>query len=297
MKSDSTSSPTIICSTGSFAGQALSTRFRLARAAGTDGVELMLSPRLVRGEPREVRRLEDEHHTPVRSVHSVLRLRDVSSEQAADDITTSARFAAQLHHCRVLVVHPPQVDSLHDTAGRHWLEALEASAEIGARAGFAIAVENLGQLTRRGTASALDHPSRLKWLAEEWDVALTFDTSHAGSRGWNLVEVSDLFGPRLANLHLSDLGARTYRWALTNALVRDHRLPGTGTLPLRSLLEHLASRHYSGLLTLELSPLALRAWWRPSTLARLRAAVLNCRVQTHSSQPSSHPTTGPDPRG
>lgn len=297
MMSDLMSTPTIICSTGSFAGQGLSTRFRLAREAGADGVELMLGPRLARGEPREVRRLEDEHHTPVRSVHSVLRLREVSSEQAADDIITSARFAAQLHHCRVLVVHPPQVDSLHDTAGRHWLEALEAAAEIGTRSGFVIAVENLGQLTRRCTPSALDHPSRLKWLAQEWDVALTFDTAHAGSRSWDLLEVAETFGPRLANVHLSDLGAHTYPWALVNALVRDHQLPGSGTLPLRPLLEHLTANRYAGLITLELSPLALRAWWRPATLARLRAAVLNCRVHTHSSQPSSHPTTGPDPRG
>lgn len=267
----------ITFSTGSLTGFSISTIFEIARGLPVDGVELMLSTRLLQQGPQRIQELEQRTGVPVRSVHTLLRVTCPSAEQAASDIVESARFARELINCGTLVVHTPDSHAMHTVETRAWLSAIDSVLEMIEGTPLRIAVENSGRLSNADPTSYFDHPERLRWVAQEWGVGLTFDTSHAASRQWDLLPTARRLQPHLHNVHLSDYGRRSYPSALANAFLRDHRLPGSGTLPLRELLGELAARDYGGLVTLELSPFALRVPWRPASERRLRGAIDFCR--------------------
>jgi sugar phosphate isomerase/epimerase len=280
-----------IFSTGALPGYPITRCFEVARAAGADGVELLLTPRLRDLDPDWVRALEHEHRVAVRSVHTILRLRATSPERVRDDILASARLASALPRCATLVVHTPEVHSLHEPAAQEWFRAIGSAVETAASSHFRVAIENSGKMTRSAPTWALDHPHRLRWLAQEWDLSLTFDTAHAASRGWDVAEAVELLLPRVENVHLSDTSPGSFRFGMLNALLRDHQLPGRGELPLGTLLAHLRQLEYGGLVTLELSPTAIRAWWRPAVVRTLRETLDWCRAEAQripGKPPSRH---------
>lgn len=258
-----------------------------------DGLELMLTPGLLKRGLAAVQSLEDAYSMPVRSVHTLMRLRQSSPERAAEDIIASARFAGELDHCSVLVVHAPDTRGLHTAEARAWIGAIELVREISEDARFRVAIENTGRQAAGAASSFLDHPERLRWLAAEWGLGITFDTAHAASREWDIVATAARLRAHLENIHLSDYGHRTYRSGLANALLRDHQLPGSGTLPLDSLIQSLAGSAYEGLVTLELSPIALGALWRWPVEGLLRKAVASCRVGETADQPSAEQSKRP----
>ncbi|MBX5444369.1 sugar phosphate isomerase/epimerase [Sphaerobacter sp.] len=268
----------ILVSTGSLTGIPLRCAFDLARRAGADGVELMLTSRLVRDGPERIQALEHQTGVPVRAVHTVMRLRDPSLERAAEDILISAHFAHRLANCDALVVHLPSAPTLHAPGTRIWFDAIDTALTVTEQGRARIAIENTGRLRRSDPEPFLDHPDRLLRFAQEWGVAITYDTAHAASQGWDVLEVAAPLAPHLANVHLSDYGRRTFPVGLANALLRDHQLPGTGVLPLGDVLDRLVRAGYDGLVTLELSPVALRVPWFPSTERRLAAAIGYCRA-------------------
>jgi sugar phosphate isomerase/epimerase len=271
----------LILSTGTFPGFSVESTFGLAREAGVDGVELMLSPRSYHIDPDYVRQIEERYEMPVRSVHTILRLRRASPDVVARDIVDSARFASRFPRCKTLVVHTPEVQSLHDPAARVWFDAVKTAVDISDRSGFSVAVENSGRSTTKTPTWAFDHPHRLLWLTEEWDLHITYDTSHAASRNWELLDTLKAFLPRIANIHLSDAADRQFRFGFWNAMRRDHQIPGHGILPLDDVLLKLAQTQYEGLVTLELSPVAVHAWWKPASLKLISDAVTRCRASMH----------------
>ncbi len=267
----------LLLSTGAFPGFSIENSLSLARDVGAEGIELMLTPRLGRIDPDHIRTFEDRYETPVRSVHTTMRLQHASPELKARDIVQSARFAANFLQCDVLVVHTPNVQSLHEPAGRFWFDAVNSAVEISRGAQFAVAIENSGRSTAKTPTWAFDHPHRLLWLTEEWDLRITYDTAHAASRNWDLLETLRTLQPRIANIHLSDVNrTRNSRFGLLNAMTRDHQLPGDGDLPIDELIGSLASSQYDGAVTLELSPYAVHAWWRPTAVRRLTEAFQRC---------------------
>lgn len=270
--------------------------FRTAQRVGADGVELMLTPRLAAAGPARVTELERLAGVPIRSVHSIMRLGRTSPRREADDIVSSAVFASQLRQCQVLVVHTPRTSGLHTVDARLWLDALEHAGEILRDSPVALTVENSGRLRASDPTAFLDHPDRLRWFAEEWGVGITYDTAHAASRDWDVVASAVKLLPHLANVHLSDTGQHTYAFGMANAFLRDHRLPGRGTLPLEALIRLLASVRYDGLLTLELSPVALRVPWRRAAERHLREAILACRETVASGLPAAERSRQHHPR-
>ena len=65
-----------------------------------------------------------------------------------------------------------------------------------------------------------------------------------------------------------------------------HQLPGDGILPLRAFLRVLCRRGYAGLVTLDLHPRALGAWWPPAARHNLAAALAFCRLVLRDCTPS-----------
>ncbi|MCM8750547.1 sugar phosphate isomerase/epimerase [Thermomicrobiaceae bacterium CFH 74404] len=267
----------VLLSTGSLSWYSLPQRFAIARAAGVDGLELLLTPRLARRGVERVRELEEEYGLPVRTVHSILRVQLRSAEQMAADIVESALLAASFDGCSALVIHPPPAPHAQTREARQWFDAVARALEIAEGASFQLALENLSRSRPGQRPTAFDQLEYVLRVVGEWDLRFTLDTAHAASFGWDLVATASAMLPRLANVHLSDAVERDFYLSLANSLLRDHRLPGRGSLPLAPLLRLLEQRHYAGFVTLELSPLAFGVPRPSRVIEQLRDAITFCR--------------------
>ena len=272
----------------------------LARQLGADGVELALTPAILRQGAERARQLAEARGVPVRSL-SLAPLGRAAADP--EQIAAVGRFAAGLPACEVVVLPAPRADeagglgAYFGTIG-HYLDALAGGQAILAIENAAPHPEGLRPGGPAGTAGPLDRFAPLRRLVEEWDLAFTYDTSHAAAHGWVLAEPLPLMGARLRNVQLSDFRPSARGGAeLLPSRVSDrqlHQPPGEGILPLRAFLRTLCRRGYGGLLTLELSPRSLRAWWPPSARHRLAAALEFCRATARDcGAPDPAATLGP----
>lgn len=257
----------------------LGQQFALARTLGADGLELALTPALLlRGSERVVR-LSDQHGVPVRSL--AVALADISPPEPAET-PAIARFAAALPECRVLVLPAPTPTLAPGGLGAY-LALLRGYLDALADRGITPTIENPAPRRAGEAAGPLDRFPQLRRLVEEWDLGFTFDTSHAAGHGWVITEPLPQMGARLRNVHLSDFrapprGEAVARIGLDDHGYEGHQLPGQGILPLRAFLRALARREYAGLLTLDLDPRGLRAWWPPTARGRLARALDFCHA-------------------
>lgn len=268
--------------TASFPYYPLGPTLALARQVGADGVELALTPGLLRHGVERVQRLAAYHQIAVRSL-DLGRLRD------GDDLAAVRRFVAGLPECRVAVLPAPRGER-HGEGLAAYIARLRHALDALADADVALTVENAAPVGPDGEAGPLDRFPQLRRLVEEWDLGFTFDTSHAAARGWVITEPLPLMGRRLHNVHLGDfrLAPATGHADLlpdAGAASRGHQLPGQGHLPLRAFLRALCRREYRGLLTLDLHPAHLRAWWPLTARKRLAAALAFCRDATRDCRP------------
>jgi sugar phosphate isomerase/epimerase len=128
------------------------------------------------------------------------------------------------------------------------------------------------EVDRSYVLSPLD---RLRAFADRYDLGLVLDTTHAGTAGEDLLHAYRVFDGRLVNVHLSDMGGRVPLAAIpaVRKLLGQHRFPGSGDLHLAELLSALARGGYGGVVTLELTPWAMRIWWPPLIRRRLASAI------------------------
>ena len=76
---------------------------------------------------------------------------------------------------------------------------------------------------------------------EDSNADLTYDVTHSGACGRDVIEDFLMFEPHVKNIHLSDF-----------ANGNEHKILGAGDLPLDVFLKLLKERDYKGLLTIEL---------------------------------------------
>ncbi|MFQ5854037.1 MAG: sugar phosphate isomerase/epimerase family protein [Anaerolineae bacterium] len=263
----------ISLSTGSLYFYPLQWVLGMAAGAGFDAIELAIGPEAILRGPATVRELAGIHNLRVSSVHPPLF--SLPGWSTFDNTARIVGFAAQVG-ATVVVQHTPDVEDLESSDGLAWRRAMDEARRRGANSGVTLALENRGIFRNRQRQYALADPESLYQFAEEHDFPLTFDTAHAASWPWNILELYDLFRDRLVNLHLSDFKSlpawldrpRLYTY------IKHHQLLGAGDLPLRQLVDRARSDGYADLVTLELSPVALQAWW-PATIRSNLVSTVN----------------------
>lgn len=223
-------------------------------------------------------RLALERQIAVLSVHALIRYRGTSLARQIEEDCASIAFAAPIPSCSVVVLHAPLTGMRPSPELNRWLTAVTAARDGSANPDLRLGVENRADNHDGSPDDLLDDLDRLRRLAGEWDLDVTFDIAHAASRGIDLAAAVRTLAPRLVNVHLSDAGERSHRGGLRNGLFRDHRLPGTGRLPLARVMAELAGAGYDGLVTLEPSPASLRGWWPFSARRLMRDAVADTRA-------------------
>jgi sugar phosphate isomerase/epimerase len=229
--------PTIACSTGSFWMWDLERTFGTIAEAGFDSVELMVTrdPRSQSAEAPQS--LAAKEGLSIVAVHAPMLVvtRRVWGPNFLNIIQRSTDLAQDLD-AKIVVIHPP---FLWELKYQGWL--LGDLDDFSEETKVEIAVENMFHLWVRGRA-VRGH----RWLSPEelsGFPRITFDTSHCGVDGEDILRALDLVGPRLAHVHLSDSSGEH----------RDsHALPGTGVLPLDEFVSRLPEAGYTGSISLEL---------------------------------------------
>lgn len=247
--------------------------------AGFDGVELALGIEAVWRERATVRKLAEARGLQVLSVHPPLF--PLPGWRSFSETVKLIDYAVEVG-ASIVVQHTPRTEDLDSADGIAWRRAIDEARSHGMNRGVLLALENRAIFTNEDRQHALSDPEMLQQFAEKHDFPLTLDTSHAASWPHDVIEVYELFRDRLVNLHLSDfrkLPAWLDRPAL-HTYIKHHQLLGAGDLSLRELMACVEADGYAGLVTMELSPVALEIW-RPAR-SREKLATTVDWIRTHS---------------
>jgi sugar phosphate isomerase/epimerase len=266
-------------STGTLYHFPLRTTFRLVSEAGFDGVELVLGPEvLVRGAAY-VRRLTEQYALPVLSVHPPII--PYPGQGHAARILPRLVALAQEVDCDLIVLHTPKTEKEEN---RRWQEFVSMLLRERAAAGVRISLENGGIFRESDRRYLLHDLRRLRAFADRHDLPLTFDTAHAGTSDHDLIAAYGTVNGRVANVHFSDLLQRPLfpDWKPLYTFFRHHQMPGDGMLPLAEFAHALVASDYTGPLTLEVSPVALKAWSPSRVREGLANAVATVRAMLRS---------------
>ena len=269
-----------VLSTGSLHNYAIQRTFSLAHEVGFDGVEVIVDPRWDTHQPDYLNALRQSTGTPIRSIHAPF-LTGIDGWE--EDPVRSVEHGVELARAvgaRLVVAHlsyrwhwiglsssfsharfvlPLPVPRGADYA--RWL--LECEQNEPANGDVRVAVENM---PARHTLGVRWNPCRFNRPDELLRFrSLVLDTTHVGTWDWDLLDVYERCKSRVVHLHLSDYDGR------------EHRLPGSGRLPLAELLRRMACDGYQGMIVLETGPQALCAGNDANVRQRLGAALAFCR--------------------
>lgn len=258
-------------STGSLYTYPLRTIFRLAREAGFEGVELVVGPEVLWRGGVEVRRLADEYELTIFSLHPPLF--PLPEWRNYGLVTRKLIALAKELETHLIVLHPPDADDWEHPHSRAFLAALDMGQRLLAGAPIRLALENPTPWLR--DQRLLTDPKALRAFAQTHNLSLVLDTSHAGTSPYPLEQAYQFCSGRLVNVHLSDVAESFPLPDILglHAYFKRHQFPGEGKLLLADFMHYLSADGYQELLTLEVSPVALRIWWPPAVRRRLRQAV------------------------
>jgi sugar phosphate isomerase/epimerase len=206
--------------------------FRLARLAGFDGIEIMITNDSATQDARELRSLSRSFRMPILSIHApvLLATQFVWGLRPVVKLERSAELAREVG-AETVVVHPP----FRFQAG--YARVFERTVDdLGERFGVDVAVENMFSWTVSGRDVRAYSPSP---YPTDLDVkAMTLDFSHAALAGRDGLEFALAMGRRLRHVHLCD--------GLGGTLFDEHLVPGHGSQPVREVLGYLARSRWSG---------------------------------------------------
>lgn len=211
--------------------------FRLAKDAGYDGIEVMISQNPITRSIPELKKLTKKYDLPILSIHApVLVLTHfVWGRDPKQKLYLSAKFAEELGASTV-VVHPP-----FSWQKEYATEFLNAVNEFSKITGVEIAVENMFPWkVRNRTINA---------YAPSWEQitlhskAITLDFSHAALAGKNSLEMARKLGKKLRHIHLCDGATNT---GTKDKIFDQHLAPGYGTQPVAETLNYLANKNWDG---------------------------------------------------
>jgi sugar phosphate isomerase/epimerase len=206
--------------------------FRLARVAGYDGVEVMVTNDRATQDAGLLRSLSRSYGIPILSIHApvLLATQFVWGMSPAVKLERSAELA-QAVGASTVVVHPPfRFQSAY-------ARVFESTAdELGEQFGVDVAVENMFSWTLGGRDVRAYSPS--PYPTDLNVKAMTLDFSHAALAGRDGLEFALAMGSRLRHVHLCD--------GLGGTLFDEHLVPGHGSQPVAEVLGYLARTKWDG---------------------------------------------------
>ena len=210
--------------------------FRLARLAGYDGLEVMVTTDPVTRDADALKALVDRYELPIFSIHapSLFLTQFVWGRDAQLKLERSAELAAEVGATSV-VVHPPF--RWEANYAKNFERIVRQTAQS---SGVDICVENMFPW-KVGTKNLKAYAPSPDPLDLDVD-AMTLDFSHASLTGRDSLEYAMAMGDKLRHIHLCD-GTKSVH---DGNLKDQHLVPGHGTQPVAETLTWLAEKHWTG---------------------------------------------------
>ncbi len=231
-----------LLTSGSFHTLPVQKTFWIAKEAGFDGINLMITREFQNAdECAVVRGLQKI--LPIDSIH-VPFITLWGWGNPVEKIERTARLALETG-VPLINFHPPAWLFLELGFSFWFLGVRDFQKEIG-KGKVMVSVENMPRLARYACdPHLLSRTQNLRRFLEERNLYLSFDSSHMGTKKADFLEefASLLNTGRVKQIQYSD-----YRNG------REHLKPGSGTLPLSGLLRLLTQKNYPEGLCLELMP-------------------------------------------
>jgi sugar phosphate isomerase/epimerase len=210
--------------------------FRVARIAGYDGLEIMVTTDPVSRDAAALRQLMERYSLPILSIHapSLFWMQLIGGRDAQVKLEKSAELAAEVGASSV-VVHPP----FRWEAGyaKNFERIVRQTAQ---NTGIEICVENMfpWKVAHKNLKAYAPSPDPL-----DLDVdAMTLDFSHASLSGRDSLEYAMAMGDKLRHIHLCD-GRRSVD---DGNMHDEHLVPGRGTQPVAETLTYLVENGFTG---------------------------------------------------
>lgn len=256
-------------STGSLYGFPLKSVLGMMAESGFEGVELLIAPEVLWRGPARVKQMVKANGLDINVVHRGL-FPIPGWKENGPGMAKMVAFAREVE-APWMVIHPPRkANALDDEVAVEFTRRVdEAVAATGGE--VTIALENIARKRAEDDRNPFCDLAVLRQFAEDHGLAMTLDTSHAASFGFDILDSYRHFRGRIQNLHLSDYRPRPkiVDKLATNHFAQ-HQKPGTGVLPLEDLVGGMSAEGYTGNVSLEVGPLPTRAWWRPALRRHLR---------------------------
>ncbi len=235
---------TIGMSTSSVYPLSTQTAFRLAKEAGFDGMEIMITVDPATRDATALRALSARYDLPILSVHAPVLVFSqlVWGVDPLRKLTKSAELAVAVG-ANTVVVHPPF------RWEPRYARVFELTIrDLAAKHGVELAVENMFPLRFGGLTVRAQSPSSDPVFID--CDAITLDFSHAALAGRDSLEFAMAMGDRLRHVHLTD---GTVTMGEGRLLDDEHLVPGHGTQPVAEVLQYLATRKWKGSLIAEVN--------------------------------------------
>ena len=217
--------------------------FRLAKEAGFDGVEIMVTQEVTTQAAEGLVEMSDRWELPILSIHApvLLLTHFVWGRDPRVKLARTAQLAKAVG-AGAVVVHPP-----FRWQASYALEFLSIVRELTDEHEVEIAVENMFPWRAAGRNMKAYMPG---WDPREMDCdAVTLDFSHAALSGVNSLEYAKDLGDRLRHVHLCDGSG-----AIGEGQIFDeHLLPGYGREPVAETLRMIADREWDGSIVAEIN--------------------------------------------
>jgi sugar phosphate isomerase/epimerase len=217
--------------------------FKMARLAGFDGMEIMVTNDPVSQDPIALRALSEKYSLPILSIHAptLFLTTFVWGRDPGVKLQRSAELAAAVGAPSV-VVHPP-----FRWQSGYAENFVRVVAETQSSTGVEICVENMFPWKVGGKILKAYSPS-----PDPLDMnpdAMTLDFSHASLTGRDSLEYAMAMGDRLRHIHLCD-GTKSVD---EGNMFDEHLVPGYGNQPVAETLTWLAENHWTGQVVAEVS--------------------------------------------
>jgi len=255
--------------------------FRIAKDAGFDGVEIMVSQEATTQDPVALNEMSERYGLPILSIHApvLLLTHFVWGRDPRVKLARTAELAKAVGADSV-VVHPP-----FRWQASYALEFLSIVRTLSEEHGVEIAVENMFPWRAAGRNMKAYAPG---WDPRQMDCdAVTLDFSHAALSGTDSLQLATDLGERLRHVHLCDGSG-----AIGEGQIFDeHLLPGRGREPVAEVLRMLADQGWNGSIVAEVN--TRKAKTESERLEMLRETVAFAREHTavDAAEPAAEPAS------
>lgn len=216
--------------------------FQIAKAAGYDGIEVMVSTENDSRNPHHLNALAHRLELPVMSIHApVLFYTQFVWGTKPDEKLKRTVELAHAVGAETVVVHPP-----FRWQGAYATRFEELVTQLERESGITMAVENMFPWNVAGSQKAyLPGTNPVEMNVD----SITLDFSHAALSGDDSFEMAKAAGGRLRHIHLCDGQAPDGK----KRLFDEHRMPGEGGQPVAKTLRYLADRGWDGQVVAEVN--------------------------------------------